>query len=170
MQLHGNAGHPRRWAVLWVMVLSMLVAVLDNTILNVALRVLADPVRGLGATQGELEWAINAYTLVFAGLMFTAGVLADRYGRRRFLLLGLVLFTPASLLAAYAQDPGQLVAARALMGIGGAAIMPVTLSIISDVFDPAERGKAIGVWSGSVGLGVAAGPVVGGALLGHFWW
>ncbi|SCL24861.1 drug resistance transporter, EmrB/QacA subfamily [Micromonospora rhizosphaerae] len=170
MELHGNTGHPRRWAILGVLVISLLVVVLDNTILNVALRTLADPVHGLGASQGELEWSINSYTLVFAGLLFTFGVLGDRSGRRRFLLIGLALFGLASLLSAYAQNPGQLIAARALMGVGGAAIMPVTLSIISNVFDPRERGRAIGVWAGAVGLAVAIGPVLGGALLEHYWW
>ncbi|MEU8262802.1 MFS transporter [Micromonospora sp. NPDC048999] len=170
MEPHQNTGHPRRWAILGVLVISLLVVVLDNTILNVALRTLADPVHGLGATQGQLEWAINSYTLVFAGLLFTFGVLGDRLGRRRFLLIGLALFGLASLLSAYAQDPAQLIATRALMGVGGAAIMPVTLSIISNVFDPRERGKAIGIWAGAVGLAVAIGPVLGGALLEHYWW
>jgi MFS transporter, DHA2 family, multidrug resistance protein len=165
-----QVGHPRRWTILGVLVVSLLVVVLDNTILNVALRTLADPVKGLGASQGELEWAINSYTLVFAGLLFTFGVLGDRYGRKRFLLVGLALFGLSSLLSAYAQDPGQLIAARALMGVGGAAIMPVTLSIISNVFDPRERAKAIGIWSASVGLAVAIGPILGGALLETFWW
>ncbi|MDO3704156.1 MFS transporter [Micromonospora sp. C28SCA-DRY-2] len=170
MPPHENTGHPRRWAILGVLVISLLVVVLDNTILNVALRTLADPVHGLGASQGELEWAINSYTLVFAGLLFTFGVLGDRAGRKRFLLIGLVLFGLSSLLSAYAQSPAQLIAARALMGVGGAAIMPVTLSIISNVFDPRERGRAIGVWAGAVGLAVAIGPVLGGALLEHYWW
>ncbi len=170
MEPHQNTGHPRRWAILGVLVISLLVVVLDNTILNVALRTLADPVHGLGATQGQLEWAINSYTLVFAGLLFTFGVLGDRLGRRRFLLIGLALFGLASLLSAYAQDPAQLIGTRALMGVGGAAIMPVTLSIISNVFDPRERAKAIGIWAGAVGLAVAIGPVLGGALLEHYWW
>ncbi|PZF94594.1 MFS transporter [Micromonospora deserti] len=170
MPPHENTGHPRRWAILGVLVISLLVVVLDNTILNVALRTLADPVHGLGATQGELEWSINSYTLVFAGLLFTFGVLGDRAGRKRFLLIGLALFGLASLLSAYAQSPAQLIAARALMGVGGAAIMPVTLSIIANVFDPRERGRAIGVWAGAVGLAVAIGPVLGGALLEHYWW
>jgi len=165
-----NTGHPKRWAILGVMVISLLVVVLDNTVLNVAMRTIADPVHGLGASQGELEWAINSYTLVFAGLLFTFGVLGDRWGRKRMLLLGLGLFGLASLASAYAQDPGQLIAARALMGIGGAAVMPATLSIISNVFDPRERGRAIGVWAGAVGLAVAIGPIVGGALLEKFWW
>src|SRR5215467_5866689 len=165
-----NLGHPHRWRILAVLVVSLLVVVLDNTVLNVALRTIADPVHGLGASQSQLEWAINSYTLVFAGLLFTWGVLGDRIGRRRMLLAGLVMFGLASLASAYAQTPVQLVGARALMGIGGAAVLPATLSIISNVFEPRERGRAIGVWAGAVGLGVAIGPVVGGALLEHFWW
>lgn len=165
-----QGGHPRRWTILGVLVVSLLVVVLDNTVLNVALRTIADPVAGIGASQAQLEWAINAYTLVFAGLLFTAGVLGDRFGRRRVLLIGLVLFGIASLLSAYSQTPGQLIAARSLMGLGAAAVLPSTLSIISNVFDPSERGRAIGVWAGAVGLGVAIGPVTGGLLLEHFWW
>src|SRR4051812_40255081 len=165
-----NTGHPRRWAILSVLVVSLLVVVLDNTVLNVALRTIADPVRGLGASQTDLEWSVNSYTLVFAGLLFTAGVLGDRIGRKRMLIIGLVLFGLASLASAYATSSTQLIWARALMGIGAAAIMPSTLSIISNVFDPRERARAIGVWAGAVGLGVAIGPVVGGALLETFWW
>src|SRR5262245_19726882 len=168
--LLSSSGHPRRWTILGVLVVSLLVVVLDNTVLNVALRTIADPVHGLGASQSELEWSINSYTLVFAGLLFTAGVLADRWGRRAILVAGLILFGIASLASAYAQDPGQLIAARALMGFGAAGVMPATLSIISNVFDPRERARAIGVWAGAVGLAVAIGPVVGGALLEHFWW
>ena len=170
MQPQAHTGHPRRWAILGVLVVSLLVVVLDNTVLNVALRVLADPEQGLGATQGQLEWAINSYTLVFAGLLFSLGVLGDRWGRKRMLLLGLAVFGLSSVVSAYAQDPGQLIFARALMGIGGAAIMPVTLSIISNVFDPRERGRAIGVWAGAVGIAVAIGPTLGGLLLENFWW
>ncbi len=165
-----NTGHPRRWSILAVLVVSLLIVVLDNTVLNVALRTIADPIHGLGASQSQLEWSINSYTLVFAGLLFTWGVLGDRIGRRRMLTLGMITFGLASLASAYSHTPDQLIFARALMGIGGAAVLPATLSIISNVFDPRERGKAIGIWAGSVGLGVAIGPVLGGALLEKFWW
>src|SRR5262249_27344328 len=136
-------GHPRRWAILGVLVVSLVVVVLDNTVLNVALKTIADPVHGIGASQTDLEWAVNSYTLVFAGLLFTAGMLGDRIGRKRMLLLGLALFGLASLGSAYSHTPTQLIWARSLMGIGAAAIMPSTLSIISNVFDPRERAKAI---------------------------
>ncbi|RAY13183.1 MFS transporter [Actinomadura craniellae] len=164
------AGHPRRWYILGVLVFSLLVVVLDNTVLNVALKTIADPGEGLGATQSELAWSINSYTLVFAGLLFTFGVVGDRLGRKRVLVAGMVVFGLASLLSAYAQTPDQLIWARALMGLGGAAIMPQTLSIITNVFEPHERGRAIGIWAGAVGLAVAIGPVTGGLLLDHFWW
>ncbi|NBE93790.1 MFS transporter [Nonomuraea sp. KC401] len=165
-----KTGHPRRWAILGVLVFSLLAVVLDNTILNVAMKTIADETVGLGATQSELEWAINSYTLVFAGLLFTFGVIGDRTGRKRMLFIGMVLFGLASLASAYAQDPTQLILARAAMGIGGAAIMPATLAIISNVFPPGERGKAIGVWAAGVGLAVAIGPITGGLLIEHFWW
>jgi DHA2 family multidrug resistance protein-like MFS transporter len=165
-----SSGHPRRWTILGVLVVSLLIVVLDNTVLNVALRTIADPARGLGASQSQLEWAINSYTLVFAGLLFTWGVLGDRIGRRRMLVAGMLMFGVASLASAYAQSPAQLIGARALMGIGGAAVLPATLSIISNDFDPRERGQANGIWAGADGLGVAIGPIVGGTLLEHFWW
>src|ERR1700761_5699981 len=102
-------GHPRRWLILGVLVISLLVVVLDNTVLNVAMRTIADPKHGLGATQSQLEWAINSYTLVFAGLLFTAGILADRLGRKISLTVGLALFGIASLVSAYADTPDQLI-------------------------------------------------------------
>src|SRR3954454_10241185 len=129
-----QGGHPRRWVILGVLVISLLVVVLDNTVLNVALRTIADPEHGLGATQSQLEWSINSYTLVFAGLLFTAGILADRLGRRITLTFGLVIFGIASLVSAYADSPDQLIWTRALMGLGAAAVMPATLSIIANVF------------------------------------
>jgi len=159
--------HARRWGILSVLIFSLLVVVLDNTVLNVALKRIQDE---LGASQSELEWSINSYTLVFAGLLFTFGLLGDRFGRKRMVVTGLALFGASSLLSAYAQTPGQLIGARALMGIGAAAILPATLAIITNVFDAKERGRAIGVWAGAVGIGIVLGPVVGGALLEHFWW
>jgi MFS transporter, DHA2 family, multidrug resistance protein len=161
----------RRWAILGVLVLSLLVVVLDTSILNVALKTLAEPKpKGLGASQSQLEWATNAYTLAFAGLLFTWGILGDRLGRKRVLLAGMTAFGVSSLLCAYATSPAELIAFRALMGISGAAVLPSTLSIISNVFDPRERPKAIGIWAGAVGLALAIGPITGGLLLEHFWW
>ncbi|SDS92864.1 MFS transporter [Jiangella sp. DSM 45060] len=159
--------HNRRWSILGVLVVSLLVVVLDNTVLNVALRTIQDD---LSATQSELEWAINSYTLVFAGLLFTFGLLGDRFGRRRMLMLGLLLFGIASAVSAYASSPEQLIAARAFMGVGAAAVMPSTLAIITHVFEPEERGRAIGIWVASVGISIVLGPVLGGALLERFWW
>src|SRR5258708_5346681 len=160
----------RKWVVLTVLIISLFSIVLDNTVLNVALKTIAEPTVGLGASQSQLEWAINSYTLVFAGLLFTFGVIGDRIGRRRMLMIGLASFGLFSLVTAYSHSPDQLVWARAAMGLAAAAVMPQTLSIISNVFDPAERPKAIGIWAMAVGIGVAIGPVVGGLLLAHFWW
>jgi MFS transporter, DHA2 family, multidrug resistance protein len=166
-----QAIYRRRWVILSVLIVGLLAIVIDNTVLNVALKTIAEPPpSGLGASQSQLEWAINSYTLVFAGLLFTFGVIGDRVGRKRMLMIGLVLFGIASLLSAYSRTPEQLIFARAAMGLGGAAVMPQTLSIISNVFEPAERPRAIGLWAMAVGLGIAAGPVLGGALLDHFWW
>jgi EmrB/QacA subfamily drug resistance transporter len=159
-----------RWHVLAVMIVCLLVIVLDSTVLNVALRTLAEPRAGLGASQSQLEWAVNSYTLVFAGLLLTAGVIGDKLGRKRVLAAGLAWFATASLLCAYARSPDQLIAARAAMGLGGAVIMPQTLSIITNVFEPAERPRAIAIWGAAVGLAVAIGPVTGGLLLSRFWW
>ena len=159
--------YPQRWRALGVLVVGLLVVILDNTILNVALKTIQ---QDLGATQNELVWAINAYSLAFAALLFTWGVLGDRFGRKRILLIGLVLFGFASALCAFASSPGELIAFRALMGIGGASVMPISLSIITVIFPPQERGKAIGVWAAAVGGAVALGPVLGGLLLEHPNW
>jgi EmrB/QacA subfamily drug resistance transporter len=160
----------RRWAILGVLIISLIAIVLDNTVLNVALKTIAEPKVGLGASQSQLEWGINSYTLVFAGLLFTFGVIGDRIGRKRMLMIGMAAFGIFSLLTAYSKSPDQLIFARAAMGLGAAAVMPQTLSIISNVFDPRERARAIGIWATAVGIGVAIGPIVGGLLLAHFWW
>ncbi len=160
-------GHPHRWAILGVLVVSLLVVVLDNTVLNIALPTIQ---RDLNATQSELVWAIDSYILVFAALLFTWGVLGDRYGRKKVLVIGLIIFGLASAASAFATSPTWLIGTRALMGIGGAAVMPVTLAIITVVFPPHERGKAIGAWAGAVGAAVALGPVLGGLLLEHPSW
>jgi len=160
-------GHPRRWAILGVLVVSLLIVVLDNTILNIALPTIQ---RDLQATQGELVWAVDSYILVFAALLFTWGVLGDRYGRKRILILGLVVFGLSSAACAFALSPQMLIGFRAVMGVGGAAVLPTTLAIITVVFPPHERGKAIGLWAGAVGAAVALGPILGGALLQNPQW
>ncbi|MER6720831.1 MFS transporter [Streptomyces halstedii] len=166
-----EAVHRRRWAILAVLMFSLLIVVLDNSILNVAVRTIATPApTGIGATQSELEWAINSYTLVFAGLLFTAGLLGDRVGRKKVLLGGISVFGLASALAAFSSSPGELITWRALMGLGAAFVMPATLAVLMNVFERDEQPKAIGIWAGSVGLGIAIGPITGGALLEHFWW
>ncbi|MFD8304055.1 MFS transporter [Streptomyces sp. NPDC059690] len=166
-----EAVHRRRWAILGVLMLSLLIVVLDNSILNVAIKTISTPApTGLGATQSELEWAINAYTLVFAGLLFTAGLIGDRIGRKKVLLGGLVVFGVGSALAAESGSPGQLIAFRALMALGAAFVMPATLAVLMNVFEREEQPKAIGIWAGGVGLAIAIGPITGGVLLDHFWW
>jgi len=157
----------RRWLILGVLCFSLLVIVLDNTILNVAIPTI---VNDLHATNSQLQWMVDSYTLVFAGLLLTAGSLGDRFGRRRALQLGLLLFGLGSLASAFASSADQLIATRAFMGIGGAFIMPATLSIITNVFPVQERGKAIGVWAGTAGLAGVLGPLTGGFLVEHFYW
>ncbi|RJL30496.1 MFS transporter [Bailinhaonella thermotolerans] len=159
--------HPRRWLILIVLCLSTLVLVVDNGVLTVAIPSLT---QDLGATTQDMQWIIDAYILVFAGLLLTAGSLSDRYGRRRIMIIGLIAFGIASALAAYAGTPGQLIAGRVLMGIGGALVMPSTLSILITVFDEQERRKAMGIWSSVLMVGLIGGPVVGGALIAEFWW
>jgi EmrB/QacA subfamily drug resistance transporter len=160
-------GYARRWWVLATMTVCLLVVIMGNTILNVAIPTLQ---RDLGATHGELQWAIDAYILVFAGLLFSWGVVGDRIGRRRVLLIGLTIFAVGSVLAAFSNSPVELIVWRAVMGIGGAAVQPTTLAVITNVFPPGERARAIGVWAGTAGIAVAGGPLAGGAVLGHFWW
>src|SRR5579864_5581240 len=154
--------------VLLALCLAALIINIDVTIVNVALPSL---VRELGATTTNLQWIVDGYTLVFAALILAAGSLSDRVGRKGVLLTGLGVFATGSLAGALCQSPGQLIAARAVMGIGAAAIFPSTLSLIANVFtERAERAKAIGIWGATTGVGVAAGPIVGGWLLGDFWW
>jgi EmrB/QacA subfamily drug resistance transporter len=172
-QLDAHLVHRRRWLTLFVLCLSLVVIVVDNSILNVALPTLARPVArgGLNAADSDLQWIVDSYVLVFAGLLLTAGSLGDRFGRYKALAGGLAVFGLGSLLAAFAGSSGQLIGFRALMGVGGAFIMPATLSIITNVFtDPKERGRAIGVWAGFSAIGLAIGPATGGLLLEHFWW
>jgi EmrB/QacA subfamily drug resistance transporter len=158
----------RRWTALGILCLSLLLAVVDNTIVNVALPTLN---RELGAGTTELQWIVDAYTLVFSALLLTMGHFGDRFGRKRALQLGLLLFAVTSGLAALATTSGQLIGARALMGIGAALIFPATLAILVNIFtDPKERAAAIGIWTAMVGVAVAVGPIAGGLLLEHFWW
>jgi EmrB/QacA subfamily drug resistance transporter len=163
-----RAAPTRRWLALAVLCLSLLITVLDTLVLNVALPTL---VRVLHATSNQLQWIVDAYVLVFAGLLLVAGSLADRFGRKRTFLVGLAAFAAGSAWAAYSGSVGTLIAARASMGIGGALIMPSTLSIITDMFrDEVGRQRAFGIWAATLGAGGALGPVVGGLLLAHFWW
>ncbi len=158
----------RRWLILGVLCLSVFVIVVDSTIVNVALPTLVEQ---LGATTSQLQWIVDAYTLVFAGLLLAAGSLGDRFGRKGFLMAGMALFGLFSGLGAFATSPGQLIAARGFMGIGAALIFPATLAILVNVFrEPSERAKAIALWAATSGLSVALGPVSGGYLLEHFWW
>ena len=162
-----SPGYAQRWWVLATMTVCLLVVIMGNTILNIAIPTVQ---RELQATQGELQWAVDAYILVFAGLLFSWGVVGDRIGRKRVLLLGLGIFAVGSVLAAFSSSPVELIGWRAVMGIGGAAVQPTTLAVITNVFPPRERGRAIGVWAGTAGIGVAGGPLAGGAVLEHFWW
>lgn len=160
----------RQQLILSVLMLCSLLIWLENTVLSTALETLADPVRGLGANPGELQWATGSYTLAFATLMFTAGTLGDRFGHRTVFSCGLAIFAGSSLWAAYASDAGQLIAARAAMGVGSALVTPAMLAILMWTFTGPARAAAIGIFSTSAGVGMAVGPVLAGFLLDRFWW
>ncbi|MBB5957945.1 EmrB/QacA subfamily drug resistance transporter [Saccharothrix tamanrassetensis] len=159
--------HPRRWWILVVLCLSTLVLVIDNMVLTVAVPPLT---ADLEASAQDIQWVLDSYMLVFAGLLLTAGSLADRFGRRKVMVVGLALFGVASVVATVASSPGELIAARVVMGVGGALVMPSTLSILITVFDEDERRKAMAAWSAVAMVGLIGGPVLGGALIAWFWW
>jgi EmrB/QacA subfamily drug resistance transporter len=157
-----------RWATLAVLCVTLLLISLDNTVLNVALPSI---VRSIGASSSQLQWMVDAYAVVFAGLLLSLGALGDRVGRKWVFMAGLVVFGGGSAFAAWSGNPDRLTLARAVMGVGAAALMPCTLSILTNVFTAErDRVRAIGIWSGTTGLGVALGPILGGFLLAHFWW
>ncbi|MBV9412172.1 MAG: MFS transporter [Acidimicrobiia bacterium] len=159
--------HDRRWWTLAVLCFSLLIIGMDNTILNVALPTIQ---RDLHTSASGLQWIVDVYTLIYASVLLTTGSLGDRFGRKGVLTAGLVVFGLGSLGATFSQTTSQLIAFRGLAGIGGAMIMPATLSILTNVFSPEERGRAIGIWAGVSGIGIVAGPLAGGFLLEHFFW
>ncbi|WP_093780963.1 MFS transporter [Streptomyces sp. yr375] len=159
--------HPQRWLILGVICLAQLTVLLDNTVLNVAIPSLT---RELDATTSDIQWMINAYSLVQSGLLLTAGSAADRYGRKKMLVAGLALFGVGSLVAGLADTTAQLIAARAGMGVGGALLFTTTLAVAMQIFAPEEQPKAIGIWAAVNSLGFATGPLIGGFVLNHFWW
>jgi EmrB/QacA subfamily drug resistance transporter len=163
-----HASHPQRWRIFGVLVLALIVTSIDHTIINVAMpRLVGD----LGASSAQLQWVVASYTIVFAGLLLTAGSLGDRFGRRPALLAGLLTFLGGSVVAATAATTETLIVGRCIMGVGGALIMPTTLSILVNVFgDPRERAKAIAGWTAASGVGIAVGPIIGGALMRSFSW
>jgi EmrB/QacA subfamily drug resistance transporter len=165
--LSAEEAYERRWFTLAVVCMSLIVITIDNSILNVALPTI---VRDLGAGGSDLQWIIDAYVIVFASLLLTAGAIGDKFGRRGTLLVGLILFGTFSGVASAANSPGMLIAARGLMGIGAAFIFPTTLSILTNTFQGHERARAIGIWAGVTGVGVALGPMLGGLLVEHFYW
>jgi EmrB/QacA subfamily drug resistance transporter len=157
----------RRWWTLLVLCLSLIMIIVGNTTLNVALPTL---VKALNASNTQLQWMVDAYSLVFAGLLLTSGALGDRFGRKGALQLGLFIFFLGSTYAGVSHTSTNVIAGRAIMGIGASLVMPATLSVLTNVFPPHERGRAIGVWAGVAAAGAAFGPIVSGWLLAHFWW
>ncbi|MER8156850.1 MFS transporter [Streptomyces sp. NPDC094472] len=165
--MRDEEGHPRRWAILVALCAALLVIVIDNTVLHVAVPAIGD---AFGAPTDQLQAVIDAYVVVFAGLLITAGVLCDRYGRRRTLVAGLLVFGAASALAAAAPSVWWLIAMRALMGVGAALVMPAGLAVLVVVFPEQERPRAFAVWSAVASVGMAAGPLLGGALVDMWSW
>jgi MFS transporter, DHA2 family, multidrug resistance protein len=157
----------RRWFLLGIMCLSLVMVVMSVAGLNVALPSLQ---RDLGASASALQWIVDSYALVFAALLLPAGALGDRFGRKRALLFGLVVFTTGSFIGGLGTGATQVMIGRVITGIGAAFVMPATLSLLTTIFPPHERRKAIALWAGFAGAGGALGPIVTGALLGHFWW
>src|SRR5262245_8199548 len=157
----------RRWWMLGVTCLSVVVVALDLTILNIALPSISAE---LHASTGDLQWIVDAYSLAFATVMLPAGLAGDRFGRRRLLLAGLAVFGGASVWCAPSVSAGELIAARAVMGLGAGIVFPLSLAIVSAGFSDAERPKAIGIITAVVAAGLPLGPVLGGVLLQHFWW
>jgi EmrB/QacA subfamily drug resistance transporter len=162
-----KSAYDMRWKTLAVLALSLVIIGLDNTILNVAIPTLQDE---FDASPSSLQWMVDSYLLVFAGLLLVFGTLGDRLGRKRALQAGVTIFGLASLGALIADSAGQVIAVRALMGVGAALIMPATLSIIANVFPPEERGRAIGIWAALAAVGIGLGPLAGGLLLEWFDW
>ena len=159
--------YQRRWAILAVLCTSLMIVIIGNTSLNVAIPTLA---RELHAPTSSLQWMVDAYSLVFAGLLFTAGTIGDRFGRKGALQAGLGLFLVGAAVASMADSANQIIASRAIMGVAAAFVMPSTLSILTNVFPSHERPKAIAIWAGISGGGAAIGPIASGYLLEHFWW
>jgi EmrB/QacA subfamily drug resistance transporter len=164
---HHDPVHDRRWAILAVLCTSLIIVIIGNTALNVALPTLA---RDLHASTTDLQWMVDAYSLVFAGMLFTAGTLGDRFGRKGALQAGLGLFLVGTTMASIGDSAATVIAARAFMGLAAAFVMPSTLSILTNVFPAHERPKAIAMWAGISGGGAALGPIASGFLLEHFWW
>jgi len=162
-----NPAYGRRWWTLGALSLSLMAVSLDNMVLNVALPTIQEELR---ASASQLIWMVDAYIVVFASLLLIMGFLGDRFGRALAMRVGLLVFGGASLAAAYAGSPAQLIVWRGVMGIGSALIATASLSIVTNVFPREERGRAIGVWAGVNALGIGAGPVIGGVMLEHFWW
>lgn len=159
--------HQRRWLILAVLCTSLMIVIIGNTSLNVAIPTLA---RELEASTSALQWMVDAYALVFAGLLFTAGTIGDRFGRKGALQAGLLLFLAGAVLASTADTSAMVITARTVMGAAAAFVMPSTLSILTNVFPAEERPKAIAIWAGISGGGAAIGPIASGWLLEHFWW